>query len=271
MKGNMFAAFGAHAALTCTTMNATKIHLSSSFSAQQPKWPRLPCLPPSPAPPWLPESNRAPRLSPRIGQRRSPRPTDPSDELVYDDGCLNLRGSLWPHEGSQPTQTTHDEVYISFFMDLTVCIVVLSKTHSYTHKWSHVSGTADWSIGSLCWFHFLGQFKTHCSQTLTVHKDYKYCWPQIHWRKKKKHWCHQCGLTELHTHTHTLESWSLCADNYKSTKETLWDRNEIEPVCFTPVWQDLLDFTGTTTLHLWTINPELQPHSCILFSSRAAW
>lgn len=126
MKGSMFApfsfgpmhehrwlrlpaAFGAHAALTGTTMNATKIHLSYSFSARQPNWPRLLCLPPSPAPPWLPESNRAPRLSPRIGQRRSPRPTDPSDELVYDDGCLNLRGSLWPHGGSQPPRTIHDE------------------------------------------------------------------------------------------------------------------------------------------------------------------
>lgn len=81
------AAFGAHAALSCTTMNATKIHLFHSFSAQRPNWPRLLCLPPSPAPPWLPESNHARRLSPRTGrtgQRQSPRPTDPSDVLVYD-------------------------------------------------------------------------------------------------------------------------------------------------------------------------------------------
>lgn len=31
--------------------------------------------------------------------------------------------TLWPHEGSQPTQTIHDEVYISFFMDLNEDVV----------------------------------------------------------------------------------------------------------------------------------------------------
>lgn len=117
---------------------------------------------------------------------------------------------------------------------LPMCIVVLSKTHSYTHKCSHVPGTADWSIGSPCWFHFLGQFKTHCSQMLSS-QGLQILLATNSLEEKKKHWCHQCGLTELHTHT--LESWSLCADNYKSTKETLWDRNEIEPLCFTPVWQ----------------------------------
>lgn len=88
----------------CTTKNAANIHFFYSFSAQRPNWARLLCLPPSPAPPRLPGSERARHLSPPVGQRRSPRPTHPSDVLVYDDGhlrakdvCLDTRPCAWWH------------------------------------------------------------------------------------------------------------------------------------------------------------------------------
>lgn len=78
-----------------------------SFSTQRPNRPHLLCLPPSPAPPWLPESNHARRLSPRIGQRRSPRPTDPSGRPQW----------------------------------VSACIVAPSQTHRYARECSHVSFT----------------------------------------------------------------------------------------------------------------------------------
>lgn len=115
-------------------------------------------------------------------------------------------------------------------------------------------GTADWSVRSLCWFHFLGQFKTHCSQTLTVHKNYKCCWPQIHWREKKalmsSVWAHWA------THTHTLwkaeVSVQTTLNPLKRHSGTETKQNQFAShQC--GKGQDLLDLTWTTALHLWTI------------------
>lgn len=151
-------------------MNATKIHFILFFQCTAAK------LTPPPLPPAKPSPTLAARTKPCPPPQPPNRPkTKPSLHRPQWRACLRRRMFEYQRtfvtSWGISTNTDHPRWGVYFFFHgfkwrrcLPWCIVVLSKTHSYTHKCSHVSGQLIGPlvlcVGSISW----------ASSRHTVHK-----------------------------------------------------------------------------------------------------